>query len=77
MQTRLLELSKFQPTSSLSLQEEITKKFCPFQICEEGAELNSATQNVVGYALALLLDPAPGDSDGVLKLIINNQRGVY
>jgi hypothetical protein len=45
MQTRLLELSKFQPISSL--QEEIAKKFCRFQIRGEGAKL-TATQNAIG-----------------------------
>jgi hypothetical protein len=49
MQTRLLELSKFQSIGSL--QEEIAKKFCRFQI--------RATQNAIGYALALLLDTNP------------------
>jgi hypothetical protein len=66
MQTRLLELSKLQPIGSL--QEEITKKFCRFQIREEGTKLNSATQNAVGYALVQLLDPTPGDSNDVSKL---------
>jgi hypothetical protein len=54
MQTWQLELSKFQPISSL--QEEIAKKFCLFQIREEGAKLNSATQNAIGYVLAQFLD---------------------
>ncbi len=56
MQTRLSELSKFQPIGSL--QEEIAKKFCRFQTREEeeGAKLNSATQNAIGYVLALVLD---------------------
>jgi hypothetical protein len=67
MQTRLLELSKFQPISSL--QEEIARKLCRCQI-REGAKLNSATQNAVGYALAQLLDPSPGESDEVSKLTI-------
>jgi hypothetical protein len=64
MQTRLLELSKFQPIRS-SLQKEIAKKFCRFQIRKEGAKLNSATQSAIGYALAWLLDKSRGDSDDV------------
>jgi hypothetical protein len=32
--------------------------------------LNSTTQNTIGYALALILDTTPGDSDDVSKLII-------
>ena len=68
MQTRLLELSKFQSIGSL--QEEIVKKFCHFRIRVEGAKLNSATQNANGYALALLLDTNPGDDDDVPKLTI-------
>ncbi len=43
MQTRLWELSKFQPIGSL--QEEIAWKYCRFQIRGEGSRLNSATQN--------------------------------
>ncbi len=65
MQTWLLELSKFPPICSL--QDEITKKFCRLQVREEGAKLNCATQNVIGYALALLLDTSQGDSDDVFK----------
>jgi hypothetical protein len=59
MQTRLLQFSKFQSIGSL--QEEVAKKFCRFQIREEGTKLNSATQNVIGYALAQLLDTTRGD----------------
>jgi hypothetical protein len=68
MQTRLLELRKFQSIGSL--QEEIAKKFCRFQIQEEGTKLNSATQNAIGCALALLLDTNPWDDDDVPKLTI-------
>jgi hypothetical protein len=64
MQTRLLELSKFQPISSL--RDENAKKFCHFHI-REGAELNSATQNVIGYALERLLDTTQGGNDDVSK----------
>jgi hypothetical protein len=45
MQTRLWELSKFQPIDTP--QEEIAKKFFCFQIREEGTKLNSATQNAI------------------------------
>ncbi len=68
MQTLRLELSKFQPICSL--QEEIAKKFCCFQIHEKGAKLNSATQNAIGYALARLLDTTTGDRNDVSKLTI-------
>ncbi len=68
MQTRLLELSKFQSIGSL--QEEISKKFCRLQIREEDTKLNSATHNAIGYALALLLDTTPGDNNDVPKLTI-------
>ena len=68
MQTRLFELSEFLSISSL--QEEIAKKLCRLQIREEDAKLNSATQNAIGYALALLLDTNPGDDDDVPKLTI-------
>ncbi len=72
MQTQLLELCEFQPISSLDCQEEIKKQFCSFQIREEGAKLNSSTQNVIGYELALLLDTTQleGGSDDVSKLTI-------
>ncbi len=63
MQSRLLELSKFQPIGSL--QEQIAKKFCRFQIREEVAKLYPATQNAIGYALTQLLDTTQGDSDDV------------
>ncbi len=46
IETLLLELSKFQCIGSL--QKEIAKKFCRFQIREEGSKLNSATQNAIG-----------------------------
>jgi hypothetical protein len=49
MQTRLLELCKFQ--SICRLHEEIVKKLCSFQIQEEGSKLNSATQNVLDMRL--------------------------
>jgi hypothetical protein len=61
MQTRLLELNKFQPFDRI--QEEIAKKFCRFQIREDSTKLNSAKENAIGYALALLLDTAAGDSE--------------
>ena len=32
--------------------------------------MNSATQNAIGYALALLLDATPGDIDDVSKVTI-------
>jgi hypothetical protein len=54
-----------------SLQEEITKKFCSFQISEDGTRLNSATQNAIGNALAWLLGTAQGDSDDASKLTIH------
>jgi hypothetical protein len=60
MQTRLWELSKFQPIGTH--QEEIAKKFCRFQIREGGTKLNSAPQNAIGFALSRLLDPNPGDA---------------
>ncbi len=47
-QTRLWELSKFEPIGTR--QEEIAKKFCRFQIREEGSGLNTATQNAIGFA---------------------------
>ncbi len=53
-QTRLWELSKLEPIGTH--QEEIAKKFCRFQIREEGSKLNSAKQNAIGFALSLLLD---------------------
>jgi hypothetical protein len=56
-QTRLWELSKFEQISSR--QEEIAKKFCRFQIREEGTRLNMATQTAIGLALSRLLDPTP------------------
>jgi hypothetical protein len=68
MQTRLWELSKFQPIGTH--QEEKAKKFCSFQIREEGTKLNSSTQNANGFALSQILDPTPGDA--VTKLNIKN-----
>jgi hypothetical protein len=68
MQTRVLEWSKFQSIGGI--QDEIAKKFCRFQNREEGTKLNSATQNAIGFALALLLDTNPGDDDDVSKLTI-------
>ncbi len=59
-QIQLWELSKFEPTATP--QEEIAKKFCRFQIREEVSKLNTATQNAVGFALTLLLEPSPGDA---------------
>jgi hypothetical protein len=52
MQTRRLVLCKIQHIGSL--QAEITTKFCRFQIREEGAKLNSATQNAIRYAREML-----------------------
>ena len=59
MQTRLWELSKFQPIGTH--QEEIAKKFCRFQILEEGTKLNSATQNAIGFALSRLIETSHGE----------------
>jgi hypothetical protein len=59
IQTRLWELSKFQPIGTH--QEDIAKKFYRFQIREERTKLNSATQNAIGFVLSLLLDTTPGD----------------
>ena len=59
-QAQLWELSKFEPIGTR--QEEIAKKFCHFQIREEGSRLNTATQNVIGFALSRLLDLSPGDA---------------
>ena len=42
-QTQLWELSKFEPIGTH--QEEIAKKFCRFQIREDGSRLNTATKN--------------------------------
>jgi hypothetical protein len=61
-QTQLWELSKFEPIGTH--QEEIAKKICRFQIREEG----SATQNAIGFALSLLLDPSPGDAVTTINL---------
>jgi hypothetical protein len=44
MQTRLWELSKFQPIGSL--QEKIARKNCRFQIRDEGARLSYATHAI-------------------------------
>ncbi len=49
-------------------QEEIAKKFCRFQIREEGSRLNTATQNAIGFALSRLLDPSPGDPVTTINL---------
>ncbi len=51
-QTQLWELSKFEPVGTR--QEEVAKKFCRFQIREEGSWLNTATQNAIGFALSRL-----------------------
>ncbi len=58
-QTQLWELSKFEPICTC--QEEIAKKFCHFQIREEGSRLNISTQNAIGFALSRFLDPTPGE----------------
>ncbi len=65
-QTQLWEVSKFEPIGIH--QEEIAKKFCRFQIREEGSRLNTATQNAIGFALSRLLDPSPGDAVATLNL---------
>ena len=65
-QTQLWELCKFE---SIGIhQEEIVKKFCRFQIREEGSRLNTATQNAIGFALSRLLDPSPGDAVATLNV---------
>jgi hypothetical protein len=48
-QTQLWELKKFELIGKH--QEEITKKFCRFQIREERSKLNTATPNATGFAL--------------------------
>ncbi len=65
-QTQLWELSKFEPIGTN--QEEIAKKFCRFQIRDEGSRLNTATQNAIGFALSRLLDSSPGDAVTKLNL---------
>jgi hypothetical protein len=65
-QTQLWELSKFEPIGTH--QEKIAKKFCRFRIREEGSRLNTATQNAIGFALSLLLDPSPGDAVTTINL---------
>jgi hypothetical protein len=65
-QTQLWELSKFEPIGAR--QEEIAKKFCRFQIPEEGSRLNIATQNAIGFALSRLLDPTPGEDVPTINL---------
>ncbi len=65
-QTQLWELSKFEPIGSR--QEEIAKKFCRFQIREEGSRLNIATQNAIGFALSRFLDPTPGEDVPTIDL---------
>ncbi len=67
-------LSEFQ--AICSLQDEIAKKLCRFRIREQGARLDSATQNTIGHALAQLLDTTQGydttqgDGEAVSKLTI-------
>jgi hypothetical protein len=65
-QTRLWELSKFEPISTR--QEEIAKKFCCLQIREKGSRLNIATQNAIGSALSRFLDPTPGGDVPTINL---------
>ncbi len=43
---------------------------------QASAKLNSATQHAIGYALAWLLDPTPGDRDDVSKLTIKEEFGI-
>ncbi len=74
MQTRFWELSNFQPIGSL--QEEIAKKYCRFQIREEGARLNSATQNTIGNAPARKLDTIHGHRDDTSKLTIKEEFSI-
>jgi hypothetical protein len=66
-QTQLWEVSKFEPIGIH--QEEIAKKFCRFQIREEGSRLNTATQNAIGFALSRLLDPSSGDDVATLNVL--------
>jgi hypothetical protein len=65
-QTQLWELSKFELIGTR--QEEIAKKFCRFQIREEGYRLNTATQHAIGFALSRFLDPTPGEDVSTLNL---------
>ncbi len=65
-QTQLWELSKFELIDTH--HEEIAKKFCSFQIREEGTRLNTATQNAIGFVLSRPLDPSPGDAVTMLNL---------
>ncbi len=65
-QTQLWGKSKFELICTR--QKEIAKKFCRFQIREEGSRLNTATQNAIGFALSLLLDPTPGEDAPTLNL---------
>jgi hypothetical protein len=51
-------------------QEEIAKKFCRFQIREEGTKLNSATQNAIGFVLSRLIYTSPGEPASESKLTI-------
>jgi hypothetical protein len=66
-QTRLWELSKFQPIGKH--QEKIAKKFCCFQIREDSTKLDSATQNAIGFALSRLIDPSPGEPASKLACV--------
>jgi hypothetical protein len=52
----------------LAHKEEIAKKFCRFQIREEGSRLNTATQNAIAFELSRLLDPSPGDAKTKISL---------
>jgi hypothetical protein len=65
-QGQLWELSKFELIGIH--QEELAKKFCRFQIRDEGSRLNTATQNAIGFALSRLLDPSPGDAVTMINL---------
>jgi hypothetical protein len=63
-------LSEFQALGSL--QDEIAKQFCRFQleIREEGTRLHAATQNAIGNTLSRLLDTSHGDDQAVSRLTI-------
>ncbi len=65
-QTQLWGFSKFEPIGTR--QKEIAKKFCRFQIGEEGSRLNIATQNAIGFALSRFLDPTPGEDAPTINL---------
>jgi hypothetical protein len=63
-----MEISKFKPI--VTNRRKLLKSFAAsnFQIREEGSRLNAATQNAIGFALSLLVDPSPGDAATKLNL---------